>query len=285
MPGRVQCLTNSGETGAHRSGACQFRHAMGLHGIAARLVELALEIFLRDLCVAQGHTDVLVAQHAHERREADAEAKHLSRKGVTELVRLDGHRTAGRQGGLFQGGAQSLIHEQGWMTGEGRPFQEQVFLQHRDDFGGQRQQTRAATLAQHAELGGGGIEVVQLERQNFTTAQSIEHHTTHDGQIAESVKAAPELSDLLGRKGLHETALLLEPQAAGDDAARPAVAERGSLGIDALEVNLAGGPVPAVVMAIEALDDDEAAIDGLGRRRRWLVGLVADIIRQRRLRR
>jgi len=37
--------------------------------------------------IAQGHADVFVSQHLHERRQADPEADHLRSEAVTKPVR------------------------------------------------------------------------------------------------------------------------------------------------------------------------------------------------------
>jgi hypothetical protein len=50
----------------------------------------------------------------------------------------------------------------------------------------------------------------------------VEQHQTNNGESPEGAEAAPELSHLRGGERLDETVLLLEPQAAGDDAPRPA---------------------------------------------------------------
>ena len=55
---------------------------MGLGGIVASGVELALKILLRDLHVAHGHADVVVPQQSHESGKADTEAEHLRSEAV-----------------------------------------------------------------------------------------------------------------------------------------------------------------------------------------------------------
>ena len=168
-------------------------------------------------------------------------------------------------------------------TAGGWPFQEQVLLQCRDEFVGQWQQPGAAALAHHAQVRFGGLEVIELEAQDFTTAQTVEQHQAHDGEIAESVEAAPEARNLLGGKGLDEATRLLESQSAADDAAWAAVAECRSLRIATLEMRVTGRDLLALMKTIEPLDDDETAIDGFWGRRWSLVQLVADIILERRL--
>src|SRR5258708_39721079 len=109
MPSRVQRLMDSGETGRRRGGPCPVRHTMWLQCITARVVELAVQVYLWDLHITQGHANVLVTKHLHQSRKADTDAKHLSGVGVPQLVRLDRCRTAGRLGGLFERRAESLI--------------------------------------------------------------------------------------------------------------------------------------------------------------------------------
>ena len=57
---------------------------MALSRILAGLVVFALQILLSDLHIAQGHADIFVAEQAHQGREADSKAEHLSRKRMAK---------------------------------------------------------------------------------------------------------------------------------------------------------------------------------------------------------
>src|SRR5258708_1803398 len=213
----------------------------------------------------------------HVCAESMAEAMGIGQRGARGEAMVAEQRPESG-GGEGQAAMRALpTDKEGLATGDG-PLHEQVFLQHRDHFVGQRQQTRAATLAKDVKLGHGWMEAREWEGEEFRPAQSVEQHQTNNGQIAEGAETVPELADLLGRERLDDAMLLLQPQAARDDTARSAITEGGSLGIAALEMELAAGDLLVIVKAIEALDDDEAAIDGLGRRWKGLVELVTDII-------
>ena len=71
-------------------------------GILTCQVELSLQVLLSDLDIAQGHTDVFVAEQLHERRQADAHTEHFSGVGVPELVRRHVGRAVGSCGGIGQ---------------------------------------------------------------------------------------------------------------------------------------------------------------------------------------
>ena len=58
-----------------------------LRRILTSEVELALEILLGDLHVAQGHTDVCVPQQLHESGKTNTAAEHVRGKAVAQLVR------------------------------------------------------------------------------------------------------------------------------------------------------------------------------------------------------
>jgi hypothetical protein len=46
-----------------------------------------LPVELNHFDIAQGHADVFVAQHLHERRQTDTEADHFRSEGVPQPVR------------------------------------------------------------------------------------------------------------------------------------------------------------------------------------------------------
>ena len=63
--------------GGGEVGKGERRQAMRLGRIAASGEELALQVQLRDLDVAQGHADIFVAKQAHQSGKTDTEAEHL----------------------------------------------------------------------------------------------------------------------------------------------------------------------------------------------------------------
>src|ERR1700722_11530595 len=95
------------------------------------------------------------------------------------------------------------------------------------------------------------------------------------------MKAVPERGDLLGGERHNNAPGLLQAQPQRYRATWPPVAERGSLRISALEVGLAGGNLCPQVESIQAMQDDQAVIYGLGRGLRLLVELIANVIEQR----
>ena len=81
-----------------------------------------------------------------------------------------------------------------------RPFQPQILFQNPDHFLGQRQKAFLVAFPEDSHLGIGQLEIVELKSQDFARAHPIEQHQTHQGQIAEGAKAAPELVDFLCRE-------------------------------------------------------------------------------------
>jgi hypothetical protein len=77
--------------------------------------------------------------------------------------------------------------------------------------------------------------------------------------------------------------LLFEAEASGDGGARPTVAERGSLGITALEMHCAGGNLLPGVEAIAAAHGPQGMIHGPGVKFGILLELMSNIIDQRGL--
>ena len=75
-----QCLADSVEIGAEsvpgrKSG--KRRQAMPLWRILMSLIELAVQVLLRDLDIPQSHADVFVPQQLHEGGKADSETEHF----------------------------------------------------------------------------------------------------------------------------------------------------------------------------------------------------------------
>jgi len=90
--GSGDTLANGGEVDAGAGGSKgKWELGDGVEGnrILASAMKFALEVELDYFHIAQGHADVFVPQHLHERRQADAEAHHLSREGVPQPVRVD----------------------------------------------------------------------------------------------------------------------------------------------------------------------------------------------------
>ena len=147
---------------------------------------------------------------------------------------------------------------------------------------GQRQHTRFIPFADNSNLRISELKIFHLEREGFTGTQAIQQHQTHQSEIAKRMKAVPERGDLLGGERHNNSLGLLQAQPQRYGATWPAVTERGSLRISALEVGLAGGNLCAQVESIQAMQDDQAVIYGLGRGLRLLVELIADVIEQGR---
>lgn len=78
---------------------------MDLGYIAASLVILALEVFLGDLDVDHGHSDVTMAEDFLQGGKADAGTEHRRGEGMSQLVKAN-WRAAGSFGGIFE----SLLH-------------------------------------------------------------------------------------------------------------------------------------------------------------------------------
>ena len=91
VTGGSDCLANARRIGAVGAvGNGQNGRLMRPGRVLASLVELALQILLRDLHVAHGHADIVVSQQFHESGEADTEAEHLRSEAVPQTVRRDG---------------------------------------------------------------------------------------------------------------------------------------------------------------------------------------------------
>src|SRR5436305_1976698 len=94
-------------------------------------------------------------------------------------------------------------------------------------------------------------EIFELEVKNFAGAQAVQQHQGHDGQIAKGAEAFPETGDLVGGKRNYQAAGLSESQSGRDTAMRPAIAERRSRRIAAMEMSLATRNLASVMEAIE----------------------------------
>src|SRR6516162_8870529 len=81
-------------------------------------------------------------------------------------------------------------------------------------------------------------------------SENFEEHQAYESQIAIGAEASPELADFFGRERHDDSPILFKAEAPGYGRARPAVAERGSAGIAALEMRLAGGNLLPGVEAI-----------------------------------
>ena len=131
-----------------------------------------------------------------------------------------------------------------------RPLQPQIILQDVDDWLGQRQESLLVSLTEDAHLCRGQLEILELNGEHFTGPQAIEQHQTRYGQVAKGTKAAPEGGDFIGGKRRNDSLWLLQAQTQGVGAARPAITERRSLGVNALEMAMAGANLGSIVEAI-----------------------------------
>src|SRR5215831_10958441 len=152
-----------------------------------------------------------------------------------------------------------------------------------EDFRGQRHDALLVSLAEYTQLALNELQVFQLESQDLTGAQAVEEHQAHESQIAIGAEALPELRDFLGRERHDHPPILFEAKYPGDGGARPAVAERRSFGIAALEMHLAGGNFLTGVEAIATAHCAQPMIHSLRRRLGILLELMTDIVDERGL--
>ena len=89
-------------------------------------------------------------------------------------------------------------NEQGARVGAG-PFQPQIFFEDFDDFRRHGQNALFISFAEDPHLGIGQLEILDLKSQRLAGAQTVEQHQTHQGEIAEGAKAAPELGGRIRR--------------------------------------------------------------------------------------
>ena len=153
-------------------------------------------------------------------------------------------------------------NEKGGCIGE-RTFQVQIAPENLQDFQGQRDKALLVSFAMDAHLAVGELQVFELQSQDLAGAQAIEEHQPDQCEITEGAEALPEFSDLFGRKRHDDSPLLFEAEAPSDAVARPAIAERGSLSIAALEMHLAGRKLLPSMEAITAAHCAQAMIHGL----------------------
>ena len=139
--------------------------------------------------------------------------------------------------------------EQSGRVGE-RTFQAQIVSENFEEIRRQRHDALLVPFAVDAQLAVGELQVFQLNHQDLTRAQTIEEHQAYESQIAIGAEASPELADFFGRERHDDSPILFKAEAPGYGRARPAVAERGSAGIAALEMRLAGGNLLPGVEAI-----------------------------------
>ena len=172
--------------------------------------------------------------------------------------------------------------EQRGRVGQG-PFQAQIVSEHLNDFRGQRHDALLVSFSVDPHLVLGELQVFQLKPQDLAGTQTVEEHQAHQAKIAKGAEASPELRDFIGRERHDDSPVLFEAQSQGDGAARPAIAERGSCSVGALEVDFAGGNVPTGVKAIPTMHHSQTMIDGLGSGLRILLKLMPDIIDERGL--
>jgi hypothetical protein len=172
--------------------------------------------------------------------------------------------------------------EQGWRVGQ-RPFQAQVAPEHFEDFRGQRYNAILVSFAKRTQLALGELQVSQLKSQDLAGAQTIEEHQAHESQIAIGAETLPELRDFFRREWHDDPPILFEAEAPGDGGAGPTVAERGPLGIAALEMHFAGRNFLSGVEAKAAAHCTEAMIHGLRCGFGILLELMTNIVDDRGL--
>src|SRR5258708_19935438 len=101
-----------------------------------------------------------------------------------------------------------------------------------------------------AHLAVGKLHVFRLESQNLAGAQAVEEHQAHKSQITIGAEALPELRDFFRRQRHDDPPILFEAETPGDGQAGPAVAERGSFWITALEMHFSTGYLFPALSAI-----------------------------------
>ena len=171
-------------------------------------------------------------------------------------------------------------NEKGGCIGE-RTFQVHITPENLQDFRGQRDMALFVPFAMDAHLAVGELQVFELQSQDLAGAQAIEEHQSDQCEITEGAEALPEFGNVLGRKRHDDPPLLFEPETPGDGVARPAVTERGSLSIAALEMHCADRDLPPSVEAITAPHRTQAMIHRLRCGLGILLELRTDIVDQR----
>src|SRR6266403_2395803 len=138
-------------------------------------------------------------------------------------------------------------------------------------------------LSRRTQLALGELQVSQLKSQDLAGAQTIEEHQAHESQIAIGAETLPELRDFFRREWHDDPPILFEAEAPGDGGAGPTVAERGPLGIAALEMHFAGRNFLSGVEAKAAAHCTEAMIHGLRCGFGILLELMTNIVDDRGL--
>src|SRR5208282_1700658 len=138
-------------------------------------------------------------------------------------------------------------------------------------------------FAKRTQLALSELQVFQLKSQDLAGTQTIEEHQAHESQIAIGAETLPELRDFFRREWHDDPPILFEAKAPGDGGAGSAVAERGPLGIAALEMHFAGRNFLSGVEAIAAAHCTEAMIHGLRCGFGILVELMTNIVDDRGL--
>ena len=113
MAGSGDGLANGGKVGLSggdsSSGNGELGYGVEGSGVLPSAVKFTLEIKLDYFHIAQGHADVLVSEHLHERPQANAQAHHLGCEEVAQPVRVDPAGATRKPGHFGQGVAQHRI--------------------------------------------------------------------------------------------------------------------------------------------------------------------------------
>ena len=86
VPGGGERLPNSGQIGGVGR-SCEGRQAVCLSNVLTSFIELALQVLLGNLDVAQRHVGSAMAEQLHQRWQADTCPQHGGGKGVPHLMR------------------------------------------------------------------------------------------------------------------------------------------------------------------------------------------------------
>jgi hypothetical protein len=127
------------------------------------------------------------------------------------------------------------------------------------------------------------LQVFHLKSQHLARTQTIEEHQADESQIAIGAETLPELRNFFRREWHDDPSILFEAEALGDGGAGPAIAERGPLGIAALEMHFAGRNFLSGVEAIAAAHCTEAMIHSLRCGFGILLELMTNIVDDRGL--
>src|SRR5882762_9155044 len=89
MSGGGDRVANGEQVRAKRSGGqgqWKFGNRVTQGRVVAGAMKLPLQVLLRDLNVTHSHADVIVTQHLHKSWQANTEAQHGGREGMTKTV-------------------------------------------------------------------------------------------------------------------------------------------------------------------------------------------------------